>query len=85
MKEIESKEAAVSIKKTIGSLFVTTQTLSELRNLHGTGHGKNAKAKSLGSRHAALPVNAAAALALYLYQSHKKKTKPKEVELRKDF
>lgn len=60
------------VRKTLGVLSTLTQCIAELRNLYGTGHGRNAGAVSLEPRHAALAVNAATALALFLYQSYEK-------------
>jgi AbiJ N-terminal domain 3/Abortive infection C-terminus len=73
MKGVNSKEAEEIVRKTLGSLSTITQSVAELRNLHGTGHGKDADTIPLKSRHAALAVNAATALALFLYQSHQEK------------
>jgi hypothetical protein len=60
------------VQKTPGTLSTLTQCIAELRNLHGTGHGKNASAGSLEPRHAALAVNAVTTLALFLYESYEK-------------
>jgi hypothetical protein len=60
------------VKKTLGTLSTLTQCIAELRNLYGTGHGKNASAVSLEPWHATLAVNAATTLALFFYQSHEK-------------
>jgi hypothetical protein len=72
MDGIDSKEAMELMKKTIGSLSTITQSIAQLRNVHGTGHGKDAGTIVLEPRHAALVVNSAAALTLFLYQSHKR-------------
>lgn len=60
------------IKKTLGALSTLTQSIAELRNLHGTGHGKDAGKNILEQRYAVLAVNAATTLAFFLYQSHEK-------------
>ena len=57
------------IKKILGSLSTLTQSLAELRNLGGTGHGK-IDCITLELMHATLAVNAASTIALFLYHSH---------------
>ena len=47
------------------------QSLAELRNLYGTGHGKDGKSKGLAARHAKLAVGAAATVAVFLFETHK--------------
>jgi hypothetical protein len=44
--------------------------LAELRNLYGTGHGKDPSARVLDGRHARLAVGAAATLAAFLVETH---------------
>jgi hypothetical protein len=51
--------------------------IAELRNLHGTGHGKDVRIVTVEPRYAALTVNAAATLGLFLYQSYEKIQKDK--------
>ncbi len=60
------------IRKTLGVLTTLTHCIAELRNLYGTGHGKDVSTVSLEPRHAALAVNAATTLAIFLYQSYEK-------------
>jgi len=60
------------IHKTLGVLMTLTHCIAELRNLYGTGHGREVSTVSLEPRHAALAVNAATTLALFLYQSYEK-------------
>jgi hypothetical protein len=60
------------IQRIIGNMNSLTQCIAELRNLHGTGHGKDVRAVTLEPRHAALAVNAATTLVLFLYQSYEK-------------
>lgn len=62
--------AADSLRRLLGSLGTITQSLAEIRNKFGTGHGKAANAKGLESRHAKLTVGAAAALTLFLQETH---------------
>jgi hypothetical protein len=46
------------------------QGLAELRNLYGTGHGKEGSTKGLAARHAKLAVGAAITLADFLFDTH---------------
>ena len=52
------------------SLGTVSQSLAELRGQFGTGHGKDAKAKGLGPRHARLAVGAAGTLAVFMYDTY---------------
>ena len=60
------------VSKTLGVLTTLAQCIDELRNLYGTGHGKDVSTVSLEPRNAALGVNVATTLALLLYQSYEK-------------
>jgi hypothetical protein len=44
--------------------------LAELRNRHGTGHGRSTAHVSLPARHAKLALGAASTLAVFLYECH---------------
>jgi hypothetical protein len=57
------------VRRIVGNLNSLTGCIAELRNLHGTGHGKAEKAITIQSRHAALAVNSAITIGLFLYQS----------------
>lgn len=79
IKEVMTVSAATSdkkvdalIKRIMGNLNNLAGCLAELRNLHGTGHGKDMHAVTLEPRHAALAVNAATTIVLFLYQSNEK-------------
>lgn len=63
-------KAADSIKIILSNLATITKGIAELRNSYGTGHGKDSKAKGLGSRHAKLAVGAASTLAIFLLETH---------------
>jgi hypothetical protein len=67
------------IRKMLGNMFSLTQYIAELRNLHGTGHGKDMHVVTIEPRHASLAVNAATTLVLFLYQSYEKKTTSEEL------
>ena len=53
------------------STYTSYDELAELRNLYGTGHGKDGKAQLLMPRHAKLAVGAATTLATILFETHK--------------
>jgi len=72
------KKVDALIKRIIGNLNDLARCLAELRNLHGTGHGKDMHAVTLEPRHAALAVNAATTIVLFLYHSNEKNI-PKSV------
>lgn len=65
----ETAKAAKTIKRLLSNLASVVQTLAELRNLYGTGHGKSAKSKGLTPRHAKLAAGAATALAVFLFET----------------
>jgi hypothetical protein len=58
------------IRRLLGQLGALAQSLGEIRNLYGTGHGKGGSAKGLSPRHARLAVGAAAALVSFLLETH---------------
>jgi hypothetical protein len=59
-----------AIKSILGNLATISQNLAELRNLYGTGHGKEGRTKGLSPRHARLAVGAATTLAVFLFDTH---------------
>jgi len=72
--DIPDKAKAVeTIKRLLSNLAAITQGVAELRNHYGTGHGKIASHKGLGSRHAKLAVGAASTLAVFLAETHNEK------------
>jgi hypothetical protein len=72
--DVPAKAKAVeTIKRLLSNLGTIAQGLAELRNQYGTGHGKAAGAKGLGSRHAKLAVGAASTLAVFLAETHNEK------------
>lgn len=65
-----SAKGAESIRRLLSNLGNVAQGLGELRNLYGTGHGKDGSTKGLRPRHAKLAVGASATLATFLYETH---------------
>jgi hypothetical protein len=59
-----------SVRRTLGNLAQLAQGVAELRNLYGTGHGKDAAASSPPAHHARLAVGAASTLAVFLFEAH---------------
>lgn len=69
----DAQKGAKSIKSLLGNLATITQSLAELRNLYGTGHGKDGKTTGLSTRHARLAVGAATSLAVFLFDTHQER------------
>ena len=66
----DSAKGAEIIKRILSSLGQLSQGIAELRNLYGTGHGKDGQFKGLGPRHARLVVGCATTLAAFLFETH---------------
>lgn len=66
----KQSSASETVKRLLSNLGSVSDGLAELRNLHGTGHGKLATAGGLELRHARLAVGAATTLASFLWESH---------------
>lgn len=63
-------KASETIKKLLGNLSVISQSMAELRNSYGSGHGKDAKFKGLSPRHARLAVGSTVAAVLFFWETH---------------
>ena len=59
-----------SLRRLVSSLATIAQSITELRNYFGTGHGREADSMSLLLRHAKLAVGAASTLAVFLLETH---------------
>lgn len=66
----DSAKGSETIKRLLGNLGQMSQGIAELRNLYGTGHGKDGQFKGLSPRHARLAVGAATTLATFLLETH---------------
>src|SRR5260221_3779429 len=66
----EKAKAAETVKRLLSNLVTIVQGVAELRNHYGTGHGKTAGYRALGSRHAKLAVGAASTLVVFLTETH---------------
>jgi hypothetical protein len=69
----EHAKGADVIRRLTSNLASVLQGLAELRNLYGTGHGKDGTTQTLTPRHAKLAVGAAATLATFLFETYKEK------------
>ena len=58
------------IRRMLSSLNQVSQGIAELRNLYGTGHGRDGRFIGLKPRHAKLAVGAAATLGTFLLETH---------------
>lgn len=67
----DQAKAADTIRILLSNLATITNSIAELRNKYGTGHGKSASSKGLGPRHAKLAVGAASTLAVFLAETHR--------------
>jgi hypothetical protein len=65
----EEATASETIKRLLSNLASITQSVAELRNHYGTGHGKLSSNKGLQPRHAKLAVGAASTLAVFLLET----------------
>ncbi len=66
----DSAKGAETIKRMLSNLGQISQGIAELRNLYGTGHGKDGQFRGLGPRHARLAVGCATTLATFLFETH---------------
>jgi hypothetical protein len=69
----DQTKGAEIIEKTLCTLSTTTHGLAEIRNLYGTGHGKNSRHRGLQPRHARLAVATAAAFAEFIVETYKER------------
>jgi len=63
-------KATETVRRLLSNLATVADGLAELRNLHGTGHGKEADAGGLELRHARLAVGAATTLAVFMLETY---------------
>ena len=72
----DEKQSSETIKRILGNLGNITVGIAELRNPHGSGHGKDIQYKGLSPRHAHLAVGSATTLVYFVwntYQEQKEK------------
>jgi hypothetical protein len=68
-----SAKASDTIKKLLANLSVISQSMAELRNSYGSGHGKDAKFRGLSPRHARLAVGASVTAVHFLWETFEEK------------
>lgn len=66
----QGTRASDTIRVMLSNLSTVTHKLAELRNFHGSGHGKDAGSKPLAVRHARLAVGAAIAFGVFIFETH---------------
>jgi hypothetical protein len=71
-------KGAETIRRLLSNLGAIAQGLGELRNLYGTGHGRQGRTRGLTPRHAQLAVGCAATLVTFLLQTHEERTERKD-------
>ena len=58
------------IKQLLSNIATIGKLIAELRNLYGTGHGKESNTKGLSTRHAKLATGSALTLVTFLFETH---------------
>jgi hypothetical protein len=66
----DSAKGSETIRRVLSNLGQISQGMAELRNLYGTGHGKDGRSKGLSPRHARLAVSCATPLTTFLFETH---------------
>lgn len=66
----DDKKASETIKKTLSCLSTIINSVNELRNSYGTGHGKENDYSGLSPRHARLVVGLASTATTFLWDTH---------------
>ena len=66
----DSTKASTTIKALLGNLSAISQSMAELRNAYGSGHGKDARFKGLSPRHARLAVGSTVAAVLFMWETY---------------
>lgn len=70
-------KATDTVKRMLSNLGTVSDGLAELRNLYGTGHGREANIVGLELRHARLAVGAATTLGAFLWETHEANPVPR--------
>lgn len=69
-----SEDVQATVRTVLGSLSTVVGGIAELRNAHGTGHGKQAgRTVRLSARHARLAVGAASTVATFLFETYERR------------
>jgi hypothetical protein len=73
----DAKEGATLVRRCLQQLGALVASLDELRNLCGSGHGRDGKWKGLSPRHARLAVGAAVTFAGFVAETYVERTPSK--------
>lgn len=68
----DNVKGAGAIKSILGNLKAVAQSVAELRNLYGSGHGKAGSYKGLEPRHANLAIGSSTTLVRFLWDSYER-------------
>lgn len=71
----DQAKGSETIKRLLNNLATICQGLAEIRNLYGTGHGREGTHRPIKPRHAKLAVGAAVTLTNFLFDTHKENPK----------
>jgi len=66
----DAKKGAALVRRCLQQLGAVVASLRELRNVYGSGHGRDGKWKGLSSRHARLAVGAAVTFAGFIAETY---------------
>jgi len=66
----DAKKGAALVRRCLQQLGAVVASLGELRNLYGSGHGRDGKWRGLSPRHARLAVGAAVTFAGFVAETY---------------
>lgn len=69
----DSAKGADIVRTLLSNLSAITKAMNELRNLYGTGHGRDGQHRGLEARHARLAVTAAAAFVVFVSDTYRQR------------
>ena len=79
-KVTDNKKGAELIKILLSQVSTITNSLAQLRNSYGSGHGKDGTWHGLGPRHARLAVGAATSFAAFIAETYQEQERAKRHE-----
>lgn len=71
----DTAKGSETIKQLLGNLSAISQSMAELRNSYGSGHGKEIKFKGLTPRHARLAVGSAVTAVHFIWETYEEQRK----------
>jgi hypothetical protein len=70
--DVQGEGSGAEVARTLlSNLASLARYMNELRNLYGTGHGRDGRHRGLGPRHARLAATAAIAFANFVFETHR--------------